>query len=255
MTGARVALAAVLLLVGASFGRAAEPASPFEDWAAVVIAADWRSGDGKPIDAFDNARRDLADAYVKAGFRPGNLRQYSLRPARLGDPKGLVTDGPTALAGLREAARRAEGGCLVHLTSHGDPSGIVFGPEGRLPPRGLAVALAQACGDRPTVVVVSACFSGVFLPALAGPNRMVMTAARPDRSSFGCSEDDRYPFFDQCVLEALPASRDFLALGRSAKACVARMETERKLKPASEPQTYVGADMQALLSVSPFPGR
>ena len=62
-------------------------------------------------------------------------------------------------------------------------------------------------------MIISACFSGVFVPALAGPNRMVLTAARPDRSSFGCGEADKYPYFDQCVLESMPHAADFAALG------------------------------------------
>ena len=46
----------------------------------------------------------------------------------------------------------------------------------------------NACGSKPSVIVMSSCFSGQFVPALAGDNRMVITAARPDRTSFGCGE-------------------------------------------------------------------
>jgi hypothetical protein len=217
-----------------------------------VVAADWRSSDGRPIDAFDNARRDVGAAYVAAGFAPENLRQYSLRPSRPGDDPSVVVDDRSVFNGVKAVAAQATGGCLVHLTSHGEPDGIVFGPNRRLSPRGLDRLLDDACGARPTVVVVSACFSGVFVPALAAPNRMVLTAARPDRSSFGCGENDRYPFFDQCVIEGLPQSRDFLDLGRRARACVARLETKAKLTPPSEPQVFVGAEMQILLPLFRF---
>ena len=30
---------------------------------------------------------------------------------------------------------------------------------------------------------------------------MVLTAARPDRTSFGCGEADKYPYFDDCFLQ------------------------------------------------------
>ena len=50
-----------------------------------------------------------------------------------------------------------------------------------LAPRTLGAMLDEACGPRPTIVVLSACFSGVFLPEIAAPNRMILTAARPDR--------------------------------------------------------------------------
>lgn len=245
------ALGALILLLAVAPACAAEP-QPFQDWAVAVIAADWRSSDGKPIDAFDNARRDVGAAYVAAGFAPQNLRQYSLRPPRPGDDPSVVVADGTVFDGVKAVAAQATGGCLVHLTSHGEPSGIVFGPDRRLSPRGLDRLLDDACGARPTVVVVSACYSGVFVPALAAPNRMVLTAARPDRSSFGCGENDRYPFFDQCVIENLPEARDFLDLGRRARTCVWRLETEQKLKPPSEPQVFVGSEMQVLLPLAPF---
>jgi hypothetical protein len=49
---------------------------------------------------------------------------------------------------------------------------------------------------------------------------MILTAARPDRTSFGCSEDDKYPYFDDCFLSSAPAAHDFAALGRAVQACV-----------------------------------
>ncbi len=82
------------------------------------------------------------------------------------------------------------------------------------------------------MVVISACYSGVFVPILAGSNRMVLTAARPDRTSFGCGEADRYPYFDQCVLESMPAAPDFAALGRAAQRCVATREQAETADPA-----------------------
>jgi hypothetical protein len=87
----------------------------------------------------------------------------------------------------------------------------------------------------------------VFVPALAGPNRMVLTAARPDRSSFGCGEADKYPYFDQCVLESLPNSSDFASLGRTVQGCVAAREIKEGMKPPSEPQLYIGAGIKPLL--------
>ena len=96
------------------------------------------------------------------------------------------------------------------------------------------------------MVVISACFSGVFIPALAGPDRLILTAARRDRSSFGCGEADTYPFFDGCILDALARAGDFLAAGGEARACVARREREEHMSPPSQPQVYVGARFHAL---------
>lgn len=238
----RALLTVVLILLAWTGARTPTRAAdgPFSDWAAVVVAGDWRATNGNPTEAFENARRDVSAALVAAGFSPDNVRQYSLRPAGAATPRDVA-------AGLAEAAAKAKGGCLFYLTSHGTPQGAVFGPDRMLQPAALHLLLNETCGARPTVVVVSACFSGVFVRPLAGPNRMVMTAARPDRSSFGCSERDRYPYFDACMLESLPKSADFMALAAAARACVARREDEMDLTPASEPQTAVGGELRMYL--------
>ena len=195
---------------------------------------------------FDNARRDLVAALVTAGFSPANIRQFSVRPERYPADAPLRAHPEGIAEGLAEAAQRARTGCLLYLTSHGTPQGALVGDDFLTPPHAAAM-LAQACGDRPTVAVISACYSGVFVPHLAGPNRMVMTAARPDRSSFGCGESDKYPYFDACVLESLPKVSDFAALGRSARTCVELRERAENLTPPSEPQLAVGGELRPVL--------
>jgi hypothetical protein len=197
----------------------------------------------------------VAKAVVRAGFTPANVLQFSLRPERPGDDPRIVTTPRTFTDRFDETARRADKGCLFYLTSHGSPVGAVFGPVHTLRPDMLKVILDGICGPRPTVVVISACFSGVFVPMLAERNRLVLTAARPDRSSFGCGEDDVYPVFDECVLSEWPGASDFVALSRHVQACVAREETERRFAPPSEPQLFVGSDMQLMLPLMRFPAR
>jgi peptidase C13-like protein len=235
-------LFAALLLIAA--GPAA--AGPFGDWSAVVVAGDWHAHSGGPSEAFDNARHDVVQALERVGFAPANLRQFSVRPERYKD-EGLAKSEPQGIYNaLAELTAKAQGGCLVYFSSHGAPAGVVIDQQ-FLPPGVLAQMLTTTCGSRPTVVIVSACFSGVFVPALAGPNRMVLTAARPDRSSFGCGEADKYPYFDQCVLESMPHAADFAALGRTVQACVAARETKEGMKPPSEPQLFIGGGLKPLL--------
>jgi hypothetical protein len=65
------------------------------------------------------------------------------------------------------------------LTSHGSPDGLAI-KAGRLTqtltPSSLAEMLAKT-GVRHKVVVISACYSGVFIPRLANPDVLVITAA------------------------------------------------------------------------------
>ena len=66
-----------------------------------------------------------------------------------------------------------------------------------LDPVRLDRALAQGCGEAPTVVVLSGCYSGIFArPPMTRPNRVILTAARIDRPSFGCSIEDQFTEFD-----------------------------------------------------------
>lgn len=236
-------------LIGAiwlALAGAAGAGPAFSDWSAVVVAGDWHAHTGGPSEAFDNARRDVSAALEDAGFEPQNLRQFSVRPERYRDA-ALTRSQPQAIYdALAELTSKASGGCLLYFSSHGAPQGVVI-DQHFMPPGVLATIVDNTCGKRPTVVIISACFSGVFVPALAGANRMILTAARPDRSSFGCGEADKYPYFDQCVIETLPNAPDFAALGTKVQACVAAREAKEGMKPPSEPQLFIGPALKPLL--------
>jgi hypothetical protein len=241
--------ASSVLLCGAAGAEPEAGAAPFSDWAVGILAADWRDGSGAPIAAFDNAARDLASAFTGIGFRAENIASLSLRPMRLGGDS-LTSEDVFAL--FESQANAAKAGCLLYFTSHGMPQGLLLGNEGYLSPARLNRLIGDWCGERPTVVVVSACHSGVFVPALSAPNRMIMTAARPDRVSFGCSADARYPYFDGCILESLPAAEDFVHLSSLAGRCVAMKERAQRLSPPSEPMTRVGEAVEELFIFQNF---
>ncbi len=239
-------LAAFLALVALAAASPAPAASPFADWATVVVAGDWHAHSGGPSEAFDNARRDVTAALEGAGFAAANLRQFSVRPELYKDARPGKSDIQTIYDGLDEVASRATGGCLIYFSSHGAPQGVVIDQQ-ILPPGVLATMLDHSCGARPTVVVISACFSGVFVPALAKPNRMVLTAARPDRTSFGCGEADKYPYFDDCFLHSMGGAREFISLAHAVQACVAAREIKEGMEPPSEPQLFIGGALKPLL--------
>jgi len=236
-------------LIAASLGGAltSAQAGPFSNWAAVVVSGDFHAAHtNNPTETFDNARRDISAELIRKGFSAANLRQFSVRPELYADTKPGKADLQPIYQTLKELAQKATGGCLVYFSSHGAPQGVVLNGE-LVPPAIMDEMVSGACGERPTIVIISACFSGVFIPALQDPNRMILTAARPDRSSFGCSESDKYPYFDACMLKVLPTAHDFVAAGTAAQACVAERETETGMRPPSEPQLYVGAGLRPIL--------
>jgi len=226
------ALVAVLVAAPAN-------AAGLADWAAIVVAGDWHSHSGAPSEVFDNARRDISADLVRIGFSQNNILQFSVQSAHY--PGSEHSDKQTIANDLWDLSNRTTGGCLIYFTSHGSPDGIVL-DEGVMSPSSMAAMIDNACGSRPTVVFVAACFSGVFVDALSGPNRFVMTAARPDRPSFGCGDNDHYTFFDNCWLDSIGSTGDFSGLANSIRACVSTKEHQIGALP-SEPQLQIGANI------------
>ncbi len=243
-------VAAVLVLAAAGAGALllhqpgpakaveAAPASnltDFSTWAVMLVAGDYRAHSGAPSKVFDNGRRDLATAFSLLGFKRANMVQFSVDYDE-GTEHVSIPDLATSLQNL---TKRAKGGCLLYFTSHGAPEGMVMG-DTLLSPAQMKEMVNGACGNRPSVIVMSACYSGQFVEPLRGENRIIMTAARPDRTSFGCGEMDHYTFFDDCFLRALPMAGDFPSLGGLVQQCVAEREVQMKATPPSEPQVNVG---------------
>ena len=236
----------LLLISGAAFGVAPASAAPFDNWAALVVAGDSRAHSGAPSEVFDNARRDLVTALKQMGFAENHIQQFSARPELDPTTKPLRSDAEQIYLNFKKLAQQANGGCFIYFTSHGAPLGIIVG-DLMVPIRTIANIIDETCPSRPTVIIISACFSGMFIPVMHADNRMIFTAARPDRTSFGCGEANQYTFFDQCVLESLPKSPDFPALAATTKECVAAREKAEMADPPSEPQLYVGSAIKPLL--------
>jgi hypothetical protein len=234
----RIVSLLVAALVGTLFAAPASAAG-LADWAAIVVAGDWHSHSGAPSQVFDNARRDISADLVRIGFSQNNILQFSVQSDRY--PGSEHSDKQTIANDLWDLSNRTSGGCLVYFTSHGSPDGIVL-DEGLMSPKSMAAMIDNACGSRPTVVFVAACFSGVFVDPLSGPNRFVMTAARPDRPSFGCGDNDHYTFFDNCWLDSIGSTGDFTDLARSIRTCVSSKERQIGALP-SEPQLQIGANV------------
>ncbi len=240
----RFPLSAIVLAL--IFGAVPAGAAGFGNWAAVVVAGDWRAHDGSQSPVFDDARRDLVADLERIGFRPQNIVQLSAQADRFGDSSLRKSSAHAMATALWDASQSATGGCLLYITSHGSPDGVRVGDD-IVSPTDLAIMVNNACGHNPAVVIVSACFSGIFIPAISAADRLVITAARPDRTSFGCSAKAKYTYFDSCVLSVFASAHDFPDLGATAKACVAKEEQDTGMSPPSDPQVFVGTQIAAEL--------
>ncbi|WP_079204622.1 C13 family peptidase [Pseudomonas sp. CC6-YY-74] len=131
---------------------------------------------------------------------------------------------------------------FIYLTSHGSRKHELSLDQPRLqlsdlPASELAVLL-QPLRERHKVVVISACYSGGFIPLLQDDKTLVMTAARADRVSFGCSEDNDFTYFGRALFaEALNETDDLQRAFELAKAKVAEREQADGFE-ASEPQIW-----------------
>ena len=139
-------------------------------------------------------------------------------------------------------------GCLVYLTGHGAPEGLALSadvPTYFVRPSRME-SMLNSCGGRTTVLVVSACFSGIFnRRGITRDERIVMTASAADLTSFGCSNNNRYTFFDQCFLDAWPRNDNWGTLADEVRNCVRETERDGDF-PASKPQSFFGAGLREL---------
>lgn len=242
------------IAAGLVLASAPAHAAAFDAWAALVVSGDYRAHSGAPSEVFDNGRRDIARTLEGLGFAGSRILHYSVRPEldKITNPR--PADKGRIAEDFARAAKQAGGGCFVYVTSHGGRDGVVMG-NAVWSPQEMAAMLNEGCGDRMTIVMISACYSGVFVPVLRSDTRMIVTAAREDRQSFGCGESNMYTFFDQCVLESFPAATNFPRLAVRVRDCVAKREIEEGASPPSEPQISVGNAVGRPLSQYAFTPR
>lgn len=246
-----VPLAVLALLSTAGAGFAQKPGAMPQAPAAPMAPIRWHTvmvaGDGS-LPVWDNAVQRFIAGLQSAGALAGTPQRLTSAGKQAG---GLPM--ATFEAILRSVASLRPGpgeGCLVFATSHGIPRAglsLTASPQTPLSPAALDAALSRGgCAQAPTLVIVSACYSGDFARVLARPNRAVITAARSDRPSFGCGAGYRFTVFDECLLDTLeqrPAL--WTEAVQATRACVTRREQELNANP-SEPQASVGAQVAGL---------
>ncbi|HEX3882767.1 MAG TPA: C13 family peptidase [Stellaceae bacterium] len=202
-------------------------------WRVVLAAGD----DEEPV--FDNGVAAMARFLTGHGVAPADIHRLSAAETSGAEP-ATVANLTRRIATLPVGPGDR---CLVFVTSHGvHGEGVYLARDDEvLSPKALAASLSRACANVPTVVIVSACYSGSFAAApVTAPNRVILTASRADRPSFGCQADRVFTVFDECLMAGLPRVTDWPAAFRDTAACVKRRERAWRVPP-SYPQTSFGA--------------
>lgn len=172
----------------------------------------------------------------------GRSLLLSNHPSTLRDaPIASASNLDYALERLAQIMNPEEDVLFLFLTSHGDRNvlAVDFWPLdlNDLQANHLRDALRRA-GIKWKVVVISACHSGSFIDELQDGGSLIMTAARGDRKSFGCSAESDFTYFSKALFaDALARGATIRGAFDQARAIVERRERAEKLEP-SLPQIH-----------------
>ena len=211
------------------------------------------AGDGEE-DVFRNEVEFVDELFSKRFDANGHVIVLENNPATVETrPLATLTNLRFALDAVAERMDPAEDILLLYLTSHGSPDHELHVSMDPLPlnqinPEDLADALDTEPSMRWKVLVVNACYSGGFIDALRDDSTMVITAARSDRTSFGCGTESEITYFGKAFLaEALNETRSILEAFNLAKAKVNSWEERDHEDQRSEPQIASSRSIESKL--------
>jgi hypothetical protein len=144
-------------------------------------------------------------------------------------PMATVTSIRESLKAIAARMDKETDILFLFLTSHGSKEHEFTLNQERMQLRGLSASelgkLLNETGIRWKVVVVSACYSGGFINAVTDDHTLVITAARHDRRSFGCADENDFTYFGRAFFkDALPTSSSFQDAFRKAEVLIRERE-------------------------------
>lgn len=195
------------------------------------------------------ATRELFDSRFKAAGHSIVLNNHRDTIEQL--PLASATNLRKILAGIGKKMNRDRDVLVLFMTSHGAENvlSISFNsaPLSNLTPGALATMLDDA-GIKNRVIVVSACHSGSFIPALKNDDTLILTASHADKASFGCSNECDWTYFsDALINHALRTTHSFTEAFQQARTLVTDWEKRDGLSPPSDPQIFEGSAIGAKL--------
>jgi hypothetical protein len=166
-------------------------------------------------------------------------------------PRGTPETLNLALARIAELINRDEDVLVIYTTSHGTPFGLYYNDAdhgyGAISPNRLRDVF-EGLGIRNRLLILSACYSGVFVPRLQSETTAIVTAASAERSSFGCVADNDWTFFgDAMINHALRKPQPLRAAFTEANGLITGWEAQFPVRP-SQPQVSIGAGAERWLA-------
>lgn len=159
-------------------------------------------------------------------------------------PRGTPGTLAVVLARVAELMNRDEDAIVLYTTSHGAPFGLYYHDADNgygAVSAGRLGAMLDELGMFNRLLILSACYSGAFVPRLRLDSAVIVTAASSDRTSFGCAAENDWTYFgDAMINHALRKPQPLAAAYAEAQAMVASWEAQGAVPP-SQPQLSVGA--------------
>lgn len=160
------------------------------------------------------------------------------------------TNFASAVHSVAQIMDRDDDVLVLFITSHGGPTGVALRLTGALnswlSPDHVAAVLDRE-GIKNRVLIVSACYSGVFAKRLASPDSVVLTAADANSASFGCSNEREWTYFGDAMFNRnLAAGVSLEDAFEKAKARISQWEARDDVAP-SNPQGVFGSSLSEKL--------
>jgi hypothetical protein len=165
--------------------------------------------------------------------------------------QGVLAGPPTVKRMIEAIGKRARPGdtIILYLTSHGSRDATIEMAAPFLEFAALSAAdvarWLDGAGLRRRIVIVSACYAGSWVDPLRNPTTIVMAAAAPDRTSFGCDDSRQYTLFGESVLAELARPVPLATAFAAAQKRIAAREVVEGATP-SLPRAWVGRDMESV---------
>ncbi|MEQ9663720.1 MAG: C13 family peptidase [Parasphingopyxis sp.] len=201
--------------------------------------------DSDPV--FAREAREAANVLSRRYDGAGRTIVLAGPNGRSGPPlaRGSLRSLEIALARMAELADPQEDAVILYITSHGTPNGVFFhyGDQayGGISPSRLQ-AIFAGLEIRNRLVIVNACFSGIFVSGLSSPDSAIVSASAAGLTSFGCDAGNDWTYFgDAFVNQALRMPAGLEDAFQTASRQVYEWEKTDNLM-ASQPQISIGAN-------------
>jgi Peptidase C13 family len=161
-----------------------------------------------------------------------------------------ATNLGVVLNGIGKAMNPKKDVLVLFITTHGSKELLSVSFPGfslnQVTPEKLAQAFKES-GIKNRILIISACYSGSFIPLLKNDDTLIMTAASADKTSFGCSNEREWTYFGDALFNhALRNTRSLPDAFEEARELIKEWETKEGITP-SEPQISMGTSISRVL--------